>query len=70
MEPNFKQFKHKTGMNSLKDLFGSKRFETINSRHPSKGVTPSGNVPLPSTSNFLIGANSGMMGVMPEIRPN
>jgi hypothetical protein len=39
-----------------------------NSRHPSKGVTPSGNVPLPSTSNFLVGASSGFAGVLPELR--
>ena len=54
---NFKSFKAKNGLQNLKDL--QKRIEIMN----SKGVTPVGaNVPLPSTSNFLIGATMPLMG--------
>ena len=54
---NFKSFKAKNGLQNLKDL--QKRIEIMN----SKGVTPVGaNVPLPSTSNFLIGATVPLMG--------
>ena len=66
---SFKQFKQKTGLCNLKDL--QRKIDIINSRQQSKGVTPSGNVPLPSTSNFLVGATGlALAGVPPEVRPN